>query len=496
MGKMKLARILIVAIMALITAKMTTAQTRLTLEKAMEIALQNSPDITKSRLNMEQNKEYLNAQLAALKSRFSFEVTPFSYSKTDTYNDYFSEWYTSENKGASGSLTISQPVKISDGTLILRNDFGYQDNFAESSSNNYKGYNNNLYLQYTQPLFTYNRTKMNLKKNQLNLENATLAYSIEMLNLERLVNQAFYSIYQKQMAYEIAKEEYENQKVSKEIIESKVEGDLSAREELYQAELNLATSKSSLDNSLVSLENAEDQFKQLIGMSLYEDVEVITDIKYSPVAVDLDKAIENGLAQRLELVQRQISLDNAQFNLIETSSTNEFRGNLTLSVGIIGNNEKLSNVYDRPTKSPQVGLTFSVPIFDWGERKARIRAAELEIETREIDKKSLEDDIIINIRQVYRNLNNLIMQIEIAEQNDRNAQLTYEINLERYRNGDLTSMDLQRYQNQLSSKKMEMSNALINYKLELLNLKIQSLWDFEKNTSFIPQDLQNNISSK
>jgi len=55
-------------------------------------------------------------------------------------------------------------------------------------------------------------------------------------------------------------------------------------------------------------------------------------------------------------------------------------------------------------------------------------------------------------------------------------------------------MDLQRYQTQLSSKKMEMSNSLINYKLELLNMKIQSLWDFEKNTSFVPQELQKNIN--
>jgi len=487
-------KIFLSATLILLAAGIISAQTRLTLENAMEIALENSPEIKKSRLNMEQNKEYLNAQLASLKSKFSFEVTPFTYSKTDTYNDYFSQWYTSETKGANGSLTIAQPIKFSDGTLVLKNDFGYQDNYAESNNSNYTGYNNYLYLQYTQPLFTYNRTKMNLERNQLSLENATLAYSLEMLNLERLVSQAFYSIYQKQMAYEIASEEYENQKVSKEIIERKVEGDLSAREELYQAELNLATSKSGMDNSLVNLENAKDQFKQLIGLSLYDEVEVITDINYKPVEINLEKAIENSLQQRLELIQRQISLDNAQFNLIETSAFNEFRGNVSLSVGIMGNNEKLSQVYDRPTKSPQVGITFSIPIFDWGERRARMRAAEIEIETQEIDKTSLENDIIINIRQVYRNLNNLIMQIEIAKQNERNAQLTYEINLERYKNGDLTSIDLQRFQNQLSTKKMEMANALINYKLELLNMKIQSLWDFENNTSFVPQELQNNLN--
>ncbi len=444
---------------------------------------------------MEKNKEYLNAQLASLKSRFYFNVTPFSFSREERYDEFYSEWYTTENKGANASLIISQPIKFTDGSLSLRNDFGYQDNSSEVNnlSSDYKGYNNYLYLAYNQPLFTYNKTKLDLERNQLNLENATLAYSIEMLNLEYQVNQAFYAIYQKQMALDIAGEEFKNQEISKGIIQSKVEGGLSAKDELFQAELNYSTSRSNLDYKKVDLENAEDQFKQLIGLSLYEDIMVSTDIDYKPVNVSLDKAIENGLSQRLELSQRQIDLNNAKFNLIETSATNEFRGDVQLSLGIMGNNEMLANVYEKPTKSPQVGVSFSIPIFDWGERKARIRAAEIDVESKEIDIQTQRDNIIINIRQIYRNLNNLILQIEIAEQNEKNAQLTYEINLERYRNGDLTSMDLELFQNQLSEKKMNLANALINYKLELINMKIQSLWDFENNTSFVPQELQDNL---
>ncbi len=469
------------------------AQKILTLEDAMNIALENSPDIKQSRIAMEQNREYLNAQLAMLRSRFSLNISPIEYSNTETYDDYFSEWYTSENIGSNGSLLIQQPVKFTDGTLTLQNKFSYQDNYSEANSSTYTGFNNNLYLSYNQPLFTYNKTKMNLKKQELALENSTLAYSIQMLNIERQVAQAFYTIYQKQMSVQIAAEEFENQKVSFEIIRSKVEGGLSAREELLQGELNYATSQSTLDNAKVDLENANDQFKRLIGVSLYDEIEISTNIEYKAVIVDLDKAIENGLSQRLELSQRQIDLNNAEFDLIVTSATNEFRGDMNLSVGIMGNNESFANIYEKPTKSPQVGVSFSIPLFDWGERKARIRAAELQVESKQIDIKSLEDDIVINIRQVFRNLQNLNTQIRIAEQNEKNAQLTYEINLERYRNGDLTSIDLERFQNQLSQKKMNLANALINYKLELLNLKIQSLWDFENNRSFVPQELQNNI---
>jgi outer membrane protein len=90
------------------------------------------------------------------------------------------------------------------------------------------------------------------------------------------------------------------------------------------------------------------------------------------------------------------------------------------------------------------------------------------------------------VRSVYRNLQNLETQIEISEISERNAQLSYEINLERYSNGDLSSFDLQQFQSQLSNAKLSRVNALISYKLELLNMKIQSLWDFELNEAVIP----------
>lgn len=496
-------KLLITAGLFLLSCLPFNGQRTITLEEALTIAMENSPQIIQSRMNMEQNREYLNAQLAQLKSHFSLTVKPIEYSVSNTYEEYFSQWYKSERLTSNGSLMITQPIKLTDGTLVLRNDFEYLNNTSEggsgsvpgsgSNSPSYRGYNNNLYLSYTQPLFTYNRTKMNLKRNQLNLENATLSYSIQMLTMERNVAQAFYAIYQKQMAVQIAREEFENQTIGLEIIRSKVEGGLSAREELLQGELNYATSQLNLDNALVDLDNSMDQFKQLIGLPLDEEINISTDIEYKPVLVDVNKAIENGIHQRLELSQRKIDLNNAEFDLIETSANNKFKGDVNLSFGLMGNDEVFTRIYDKPTRSPKVGVTFTIPVFDWGERKARMKAASIEVESRKIDLVELEKDIVINIRMVYRNLQNLTTQIAIARQNEKNAQLTYEINLERYKNGDLTSIDLERYQNQLSEKKIDLSNALINYRLELLNLKIQSLWDFENNTSFVPLEFQNNL---
>jgi outer membrane protein TolC len=107
------------------------------------------------------------------------------------------------------------------------------------------------------------------------------------------------------------------------------------------------------------------------------------------------------------------------------------------------------------------------------------------VKARQLSLEEQQTNIVIGIRQAYRQLKNLEIQVEIAQQNVRNAQLTYDINLERYRNGDLTSMDLSLYQNQLSQAKLNLVKSLIDYKIALLDLKIQSLWDFEKGRSVL-----------
>ena len=109
------------------------------------------------------------------------------------------------------------------------------------------------------------------------------------------------------------------------------------------------------------------------------------------------------------------------------------------------------------------------------------------------DKINLEEEkksIVLNIRQLCRNLPVLEKQLRIAQKNIENAQRTYEINTEKYRNGSLTGIQLQQYQTQLTQKKQAYINAIISYKLELLDLKIQSLWDFSNGTSYLDEKLK------
>lgn len=480
-NKMKKSAMVLMLIACWLLSHSIKAQRTLTVNEAIEIAQQSSPSIRKSMLNLYGNQRSLDAQRAALKSRFALDITPFDYNRNRNFNDLFSRWNTIEDYNSFANLSVSQPIVATDGTISLVNRFGYRDNYSEFQDIRTKTYSNNLYLQVDQPIFTYNRTKLQLKELELNLENAQISNGIQLLSLEQNVTQSFYNFYQRQNDLEIARDEYENQKISYEITLNKVAADLLAREELYQAELNLATSKSTVENNEVLLSNAADDFKLLLGINLEEELAVKVDIDFITRKVDLRKAIEHGLEHRMELRQRSIDIERSQFELIRTKALNEFKGSIGLSLGVFGDNVQAPEVYETPNVNPRVAISLSIPLWDWGENKARMDAANATLEINRVDMEVEENNIIISIRKIYRNLQNLENQIAIAEQNVKNAKLTYDINLERYKNGDLTSIDLNRFQSQLSEKKSALADALINYRMELLNLKIQSLYDFEKN---------------
>jgi len=471
------------------------AQALLTVDRSMDIAVENSPEMQQTELSLVRSQERLNAQRARLRSQMSITLNPFEYEKTNRFDSQTSEWYLNESASSGGTFAINNRILPTDGELTLVNRFSYDYSFTESAyavDPINKTFNNRLYLQYTQPIFTYNRIRMETETLELDYEASLIRYLLMRLSLERDVSVGFYAVYSNQMRLEIAQDDLKNNEESYEIISNKVEGGLLALEELYQAEVNLATSRSGVFNAELSLANSRDQFKVLIGLPLDTTLMIAAEIIADTVPVNQELAITHALNHRMELREREIDLEQANFDLIVAKSTNEFAGSVTASFGVQGNSEEFANLFETPTNTPAIGLTFNIPIFDWGERKSEIRAAEASLQSTQISYEVEQTNIELNIRSVVRNLKNLENQIGIQRKTVENAVLAYDINLERYRNGDLTSMDLGLYQNQLSESRMALTNAIIDYKIELLNLKIQTLYDFEKQLPIIPEELTSN----
>ncbi|MFR9619914.1 MAG: TolC family protein [Rikenellaceae bacterium] len=480
----------ILAVALLLAANgLQAAPIELTLEKAIELSVTQSPSLLTSELNLERYEMLLNAQRASLKSKFSLTVDPFKYSNSRYMDSRTSEWYTNESMSSSSTFSISQPIMLTGSTISLNNKFGWQNNISAidgGSTTSSASFTNSLYLTLSQPLFTYNEYKYELLEIEMDYENAKISYAITRMNMEQSIISQFYSLYMSQQNITILEEELDNARQNYDIINEQVSLDMVSRSELFQAELNVLNAESSLENKILSLESSKDQFKQTLGIPLSEDIVAVAEIEDSYVPIDMELAVRNALTNRLELRQREITNANAEISLMTTKDNGSFSGDLSLSIGLMGDDETFGYMYNTPTTSPSVSLSLSIPIFDWGARRSRIKAQELQMDMNEIDEEQELLDIEIEVVQSCRTINNLVRQIEISKSSLKNAQLTYDLNVENYRAGEITGMEMDEFQSQLSSQKLSLAQSMIDYKLELIELKVLSLYDFEKREPISP----------
>jgi len=460
------------------------AEQTLTLSQAIQIALNSSPTMQKSSYLRAISKQNLIAERASLKAKFSIELNPLSYTNTRRFDERFSNWYDYENISTEGILSVHQPIISTNTTISLSNRFGWQNVKSLNSGipTLDKSFINDLYLNLKQPLFSYNSQRLNLKESELNFEKAEIEYLLNYLELERTISILFYNLYLAQLSLEIAEKEFQNTSLSRNAIQDKVETGMAAKIELYQADLNLASAKSNYKNRLSALEQARINFKLFSGINLEDSVLVIAELEnIEEIPITTDEAIDMAYKKRLELSKRKIEIETEAFNLIKVKDINDFDASVTLSVGISGNDRKLNQIYNNHVKSPELGVSLNIPLYDWGERKARIKAQEYSLKIKNINLENEKKEIAAEIFRIYKNIENYKEQISIEVENERNAELAYEISLEKFKNGDLTGMDLNLYQTQLSNRKTAISRSRINYKLELLNLNIATLYKYDIN---------------
>ena len=498
--KLHLKKILLLFVFCAGVSFGTTAQRILTIDLALDLAEEFNPEMRTTKLTLEGTQFTLQAQLIGLKPNFSMTVNPFGYSQTRSFENRLSQWFTNTRTTTNTVLTAAVPFLPTDAQIRLTNTFGWADNrstLVDGSTNINKAFSNNLSLRIDQPLFTYNRLQTRLKTLTLDYENAGISYALARLRLESNITGQFYSVILAENQLEISRDALKNEGNNYEIIKYKVEADMSPKEELYQAEVNLATAQSTVERNTVSLNYLYDQLKQTLGMPLKEEINVTANIDdIHPLVVDLDQAVQYAMASRMELRRREMTMERAEIDMLAVKATNEFSGNVSLALGVMGDNTRFANIYEKPTNSPSVQISLSIPIFDWGQRKARIRAQQT---NQTIAQLAYDEEVVsieLAIRQTLRQMENNLTQIAINEKTVENSQRQYELQQVRYREGELTGLQMSQYQDQLSNSRISLARQKVEYKNTLLSLKIATLYDYEKDAPVLPVKELSSLTTK
>jgi outer membrane protein len=355
-----------------------------------------------------------------------------------------------------------------------------------------------LGISFDQPILTRNTLRESLKEAEYQFSIATSSFTRQQMNIIYNVTQGFYGLYKQIREAEISRDKFKNSEDAYRIAKLKAETGRIPEGDMLIAEVAAAQNSAQLSESLGKQEREKDNFKQFIGLDINQEIKIITDIKYDTFHIDLNKAIEEALKNRLEINESELQIKLQQIQLDRAKREREISGKISAYYDVTGlstigtgtTNElfrsSFDNIVDRPPNRG-VTLTFSIPILDWGRGRAKVQKAKAEYNYTVLSKDDKLTTITREVRDIVRTVEESRNRLKIHEKNQIVANKSYKVSLLRFGNGDITSQQLATEQERLSDSQLAFLDAYITYQLAVVDLKRKTMWDFQNNRSYLDE---------
>ncbi|QOJ28498.1 MAG: TolC family protein [Ignavibacteriales bacterium] len=459
------------------------AQTLLTLEKSIEIALSQSYAIRSAGLSLQSSKKNLEAiEMGMMTSvNLEFDLPRYSNNLKSQFNSVTGaeQFYEVGNTQLEGRLYFNQPIVFSNGTFSLIGSIFGRDQFSGDNPVT-RDYYSNFSLRLRQPLFGFNTLSSNLEKAQINLEKSERNYNRSKSEIVYSVTSAFFNLYQAKKQLEIAAENVNQSSVSYTTAENKFKAGLIAEVEKLQLEVDLASAKNDMLSAENSYSELKDNFKLLIGLPLDEDIEPEGEITYTEILVDEELAVNSALKNRSEIRNSQLDIELSRLSVEETEARGRISGLLVANYGINKNDEKFNAIFRNPAEDRGVTFTLSIPVWDWNQNNLQSEAAQANLELSRLTASNQEQSVRKEITTVLSKIKAAKARVEVLSRSVEVAQKGFDISMERFKSGNITSFDLSQQQLRLTNAKLNSLRALIDYKLTLADLNRKTLYDFGK----------------
>ena len=465
----------------------------LTLDASIELAKEKSYTMRNLQENLKIAEYNLKSATSSLKTHIDFSLTMPEFNQTvRTWQDTTGvSFYSVKRMDYGGTVTVNQPL-ITNGNIYWETSLNSYDDLYNAD----RSATVNTRLRLRQPidaLYGYNAIRSSLKSARLNYERTNKSLRREELNLEYRVSSSYYSLLSQQRSTDIAKLDYERQTEANQIAQNKYASGLIREVDALQMEVDLAEAQNSYEMALINQTSGLNSFKELLGIALSDSVVLTDELKYDVITVDADKAVEYALKNRTEVREQDIAIEQQQMSIRQQKAQGMVRGYFDAYVQKTGTsmgdiNNTYANTFqtsthdfmDRPVNYG-VGVTLSVPLLDWGENKARVRAAEARQRQNYLAKEELERSIETETRNSVAQLNNNLKRLQLLEKNVVIAEKSFAITLQRFSDGDIDSQTLALERNRLNSAYRNHLSAYIAYQLSLADIMRKTLYDFEKN---------------
>ena len=412
-----------------------------------------------------------------------------SYQREDGTYTFIPNNYLSETLG----LTISQAIPFTGGKVYLETNLERMDQLGADSYGNYLSVPFSLTL--SQPLLSYNPYRWQKKTEPMRYELAKREYLENMEMVTENVVSLFFSVLSSQSAYEQSERKLQDRRQLYEMSEKRFEIGSVTKNDLLQLQLSVLNAEVELNERKVELNDDRFRLFSFLRILSYDDIELMVPADVPQIEVSAETVVQKALENSKHVLSQQLSILDSEKNLKEAKAAKGLQVQLNGEVGFSKVANHFSEAFRDMQNSEIVGVTFSLPLFDWGVSKGRVRMAKANLESVRTQMEQEREKYIQDIRTLALKFNMQYSQCSNTMRARSIAEERYEITKKRFEEGGLTVTELNTAQQDLESSRSQYIAQLQSFWSSYYSLRRITLYDWIRNSD-IAADFDRIIDSE
>lgn len=457
---------------------------QLSLDEVIKIAEEQSPNALMAKHRFRSSYWQYRTFVAEYRPSLTLSGTTPNYSNayTRVFNSLEQryEYFQSENLQTLGSLSLSQNIGVTGGSISLQSDLTYEKDYDK---NREEFVTVPTSIRLVQPILQYNEFKWQKKIEPVRYETAKRTFLASLENVHQTAVMNFFSLALAQINQEIADMNYSNADTLYRIAQGRYDLGTISEDELLQMQLSWLNTETARKEAAMNLRDREIRLRSFLGFNDQVRLELILPDEIPQLQVSPDQVFDLAMQNNPEILEQRLSVLQAQSNVEQAKAQRGFNANIIANFGLQGraNNVEDAYTYDLLNRNQGVRLSFSLPILDWGLGKGRYRMAQSSLELAEVQSEQAVTDFEQNLYLDVEQFNLQSEQVATAAKSDTVAMRRYEVTKQRFLIGKIDVLDLNDADTRKDQNRRAYVQSLQNYWNYFYNLRALTLYDFINN---------------
>lgn len=451
------------------------------LEYVLQHLVSEIPEMKKLRLELENRKlSYENYRKQFLPA-ISFQWNSFQFNhsiqRLQNASDGSYNYIKDYTASTGANVALQQSLGVTGGTIRIGTTLDYLHEFS-SGKNNYT--TRPFYISLSQPLWGGHKEYLFQKElARMQYELALRHFIEERSELEEQTVTLYLNAFLTHLSLEHA----ELMKLSSDTLLNvsrlALQHGRITDYEFNQIKLECAESEHTVIQTHAAYEMALREIQSFLCIPA--PLILLDSLPFDFPEINAEEAFQYAMKNNPEILNQEYTILQAKYRNWQTKRENRFQGNISVDYGVNRYASSFSSAYRHPENRQNISVSLTLPLFDWGIGRNKIRMAQNETAMTELDAERSLKNHEQNVFKKVSLYNTALSGYALARKSYELSVSNYELMLQRFNISRITVSELLDSRRSVYSFQEQYYESLYTLYTYYYQLRTLCLYDFKRN---------------